>query len=649
MLALCAGACDRGEVLAPAEWSLAYDGEQAYAETPGVLPLPDREVRWTLARELDVPDAWRGRSLTLVFPFYVGPELRVTIDGVEAPPLDREGTSCAFRLPASSAARRHLVIAGHHQHFFDAVIPAAPTISATERGDPAYRTRSAIARWSTSFALGLLVVVTFTCAVSWMMDRRPADGWFAVQAASGTGLIAVSFTFRGLGWPFAPQLVPVFTVLAVVSGAAFIRAHFTGARASPRILALVPVGCGVTLVAFARPFDVTWYALALATLPIGVSYNVVMLARAMRDPLHASDARLFMIAWLGTVAGATLDNLLVFGLAIVPVPTMPFALASYAFIQSFIVSRERLRRTREAERLNVELRRQVADRSRELADALSGSAGSSAPIADGTVVEERYKVIRKLGTGAMGAVYEVERLADRRRCALKVITMRATGDVLSRFAREAQIAATLDAPNLVAVIDVGVSRTLGLFLVMELVGGGSLEQQRARFGDEAWARPLCAQIAAGLAAMHAVDVLHRDLKPANVLLTTDVPPIVKIADFGLAGMSAHAAIDAEADTAAPQLTQLGAFLGTPAYMAPELARGAEHASPASDVFALGVVAYELWTGRPPFAEPAVLLARRGVRPPPVSGVPDAIALALDAEPARRPTAAAVSAALAPDP
>ncbi len=642
-LALCLVACDRGDAIELGEWTLQYDGQEAYAETPGRLPLPDREVDWTLARDVEIPEAWRDQPLTLALPLYLGPALRVTIDGVQAPAIDREGTTCAFRLPASPATTRHLVIAGHHAHFFDAKIQAAPAISRTDRGDPAYVTRSTITRYSTSLTLGLLVMVTFVYLVSWVMDRRPADGWFGAQAAGGLGLVAVAFSFRAPAWPYLAQLSPLFGAISVATGAAFIRAYFSLAPLPRWVAALVPAACVLTIVAYLRPFEPIWWVLGLTTLPAGFACSMLLLSRAVRDPQHASDARLFAIAWVVTASTAVLDNLLTLGYPVIPVVTMPLALALYGFVQTFVVSRDRLRRTREAERLNVELRRQVADRSRELADALTGHTPSNVPIANGNIVEDRYKVIRQLGAGAMGAVYEVERISDGRRCALKVITMRATGDILARFAREAQLAATLDAPNLVAVIDVGMSRTLGLFLVMELVRGGSLEQQRARFGDGAWARPLCRQIAAGLAVMHAADVLHRDLKPANVLLDGGT---AKIADFGLAGANARAPIDAEAATAAPQLTQVGAFLGTPLYMAPELARGAEHASPASDVFALGVLAHELLTGKPPFAEPAVILASRGTKLPAVDGVPEVIARALDGDPALRPSAVEVRDAMA---
>jgi len=169
-----------------------------------------------LERDVEVPEAWRDRSLTLALPYYLGPELRVTVDGVEAPPLDRESTTCAFRIPASPAARRHLVIAGVHGHFFDARIQARPALSATERGDPAYVTRSTINRWSTSLSLGLLAMVTFLSAASWVLDRqRRADFGLAgldarapIDAEGATAAPQLTHHGAFLGTPayMAPEL-----------------------------------------------------------------------------------------------------------------------------------------------------------------------------------------------------------------------------------------------------------------------------------------------------------------------------------------------------------------------------------------------------------------------------------------------------------
>ena len=208
----------------------------------------------------------------------------------------------------------------------------------------------------------------------------------------------------------------------------------------------------------------------------------------------------------------------------------------------------------------------------------------------------------------MGEVHEVERLTDGRRLALKTITGNAKRESLARFAREAQVAAELDHPNVVATLDIGVTRSGTLFLVMELVTGASLAAARTRYGDVPWAIPVLQQIATALAAMHAQGIVHRDLKPSNVLVDGNT---VKVADFGLAGLVNQSDVaatlsPAEAAAVSPALTRTGAIMGTPIYMAPELAGGARAAGPSADIFSFGVVAYELLARQLPHTAPPVL-------------------------------------------
>jgi serine/threonine protein kinase len=216
----------------------------------------------------------------------------------------------------------------------------------------------------------------------------------------------------------------------------------------------------------------------------------------------------------------------------------------------------------------------------------------------------------------MGQVYEVERLTDGGRLALKVLNGVATSDALARFAREAQIAAELEHPNVVSVLDVGVSRSGMLFLVMELVHGASLSAERSRYGDTPWAVSIVHQIARALAAMHARGIIHRDLKPANILLDGGT---AKVADFGLASLTTRASVietPVAVDVASPELTRTGAIMGTPLYMAPELVQGAREAAPSSDVFSLGVVAYQLFARDLPHSASPVLERLNGRAPPP---------------------------------
>ena len=302
------------------------------------------------------------------------------------------------------------------------------------------------------------------------------------------------------------------------------------------------------------------------------------------------------------------------------------------------------------EHTNAELQRQIAERSRELSNALVKLQQPQQPIGEGRVIDGRYRVVRRLGAGGMATVHEVERISDGRHFALKTLRGSVDPESMARFAREAQIAAELHHPNLVPVIDLGVTDG-GLFLIMELIDGKSLEQERKQFGDREWALPLLAQIAEGLAAIHERGIVHRDLKPANILLADGT---ARIADFGLASLrnesfdATEQSIDPFLDSTQLQLTQPGSIFGTASYMAPELAAGAERAESASDVFSFGVIAYEMLVGSPPFAEPPMLTRAHGrtIVPPAVQGLPPLLRKCLDVDPARRPAAAQLARTLA---
>jgi eukaryotic-like serine/threonine-protein kinase len=203
-----------------------------------------------------------------------------------------------------------------------------------------------------------------------------------------------------------------------------------------------------------------------------------------------------------------------------------------------------------------------------------------------------YQILSELGRGGMGVVYHARQASLGREVALKIILAGAHAgqSERARFRVEAETAARLKHPNIVPIYEIGEQGQLP-YLALEFVEGGSLAQAMA-------VRPLAPIQAAGMVEtlaraidhVHQHGVVHRDLKPANVLLTADGVP--KITDFGLAKW-----LDAPSDHA----TQSGTVLGTPSYMAPEQAQG--HSGligPATDVYALGAILYEMVTGRPPF-------------------------------------------------
>jgi hypothetical protein len=205
----------------------------------------------------------------------------------------------------------------------------------------------------------------------------------------------------------------------------------------------------------------------------------------------------------------------------------------------------------------------------------------------------RYRILRRLGRGGMGTVYLAHDTQLDRRVALKVPHLRPGNDrdLLRRFEREARAASTLDHPNLCRVYDVGAIDGTP-YLSMAYIEGRPLSDEIRARGPfpQRTAAALVRKLALALEVAHRAGVVHRDLKPGNVMLTRRGEPVVT--DFGLARR------DHPDDL---RLTSSGQLLGTPAYMAPEQVRGDTAASgPASDVYALGVILYELLTGAPPF-------------------------------------------------
>ena len=426
----------------------------------------------------------------------------------------------------------------------------------------------------------------------------------------------------------------------------------------------------------------------------------------------------------------------------------PLAHALEAMRQDLQLKFEKLATShQEIQQLNEELRRQIENRSQRLMEALLRGTGArkGGQVVPGKLLSEHYLVLHTLGRGAMGAVYEVERVRDKRRFAAKVLSEQGDRMALMRFAREGQILARLDHPSLVSIVDIDITEAGTLFLVMELVRGTTLKLCHDRFRAPKKAIPLLQQIAEGLHAIHLRGIVHRDLKPANVLIAEGAEAgaegaRVKLADFGVStllasmddtteggvpsaraeggalksatpvgerrgagsaqlapapefettreqvrwsadelsgematvsapaagaaapaegggGLSAtssgNASVEAGADG---HLTQTGILVGTPMYMAPELSEGSRDARPASDVFSLGVIAYEVLTGEVPFSRPPVWARTRGEVPPapPLAKKrPDLptelhvlVDSCLDFDPAGRPTAAAVAAQLA---
>lgn len=214
----------------------------------------------------------------------------------------------------------------------------------------------------------------------------------------------------------------------------------------------------------------------------------------------------------------------------------------------------------------------------------------------------RYLIVRALGEGGMGLVYEAEHPGLGKRVALKTLrpSLADDAEVVARFLREGMAAARIRHPNVVDVTDVGTERGLP-YLVMEMLDGETLGAlvERGPLDPEAVAA-LLLPVCAAVAAAHARGVLHRDLKPDNVLLarTPHGPAQPKVLDFGIAKILG--------EDASLSLTSTAAVLGTPFYMSPEQARGARDLDARADQYALGVMLYECATGQKPFQASSLL-------------------------------------------
>jgi serine/threonine protein kinase len=760
--------------------------------------LPRGPAEYLLRAKVDVPEDMRGRPLTLAVA-HMPALATLRVDGSEAVAVDastldryRASSPHRWRIPEDASKDGHLELEMRVSHRFvrSAWIDSTPLLTTDPSGGSKLATVHELNTVAAIGALAAALVVAFLYGVIFvsLRDRRRAVyGWFALGAICGMPYPAflLGITQPALGVYEAPFMI-VALALGSIAAMFFTRAYVDAPPPSRVWFGVFAAVVAIALVA-RDPF-VSVLVMGPVVVVVTIANAIAQLAFLARleGERRSRSATIYSLAWPATVLLGLPDILAWLGQG---EPTSGIRTASLGIMgcslyQAAALTREHLVSLKRAGELNVELgqrvqllqakhhevkllndelRRQIAARSRELAEKLARMEDEDlAPppaLQAGALVEGRYRVIKELGSGGMGTVYEVQRISDGKHFALKALADGGGAESRARFAREAQIVANVNHPNVISIVDVDVAKSGFIFLVMELVDSGTtLHDVRRRERNIPWTLGVLAQVAAGIDAVHDAGIIHRDLKPGNILFSRGLDgrrPLVKITDFGIStlvpdgtrisameriAMMAQSSLpdanelldpfsspeevgpppvriseieagrasasassgttsdsglvtsakpqamldleyrpeektsldaktnkipkedDGASDRPAPKrtptapLTETGLIFGTPQYMGQELTTGTKNATRASDVFSLGIIAFEVLTGKRPFPE-APVRAKLSGRPLPQAmpfraacpTLPVEIAALLDRamahDPRGRPTAKELAAAL----
>jgi len=666
---------DTADAIRVPRWSLRVNGAGAARSVELPIRLdepsdPESTPTYRFETEVRLPRRMWGRTIWFVVPELAATS-RLVVDGERASsvaraPWDIVWTSgphvFEIRPDATRDGRVALAWSVHRVWRLSDAINAVPELHPERE----FGSRASIALGfglvAGSLAVGAVGMLGFAGFIMWWARREDRVGIFlALGAVSAGGL----FAFEA-GWAqLFGGVRSIFVIAASYSVGIVCVLVFTSrwfhVNALPRWFFTLPVAAIVTTVAgWTRPSQafVTTVPIVVIAAVIALTIHVVIL----RPGLPGSDARRTSV-WLGWIvlAISAVPEVLYYsgfgdltgGLRTATLGIFVWGCTlQQAMMSSRVADLEGTRSALDARALDARrendglevMKRDLERLARRDADVVLRALESTASrrkgprLRPGAIVDDRYEVLGTLGIGGMGSVYEVRRLADDERFALKV-AHHLDGETLARLAREAWVAATVQSSHVIAIYDVGVASEGYLFFVMERFPGAAASSSAYRYGDVPWALRVLADCARGLVDLHEAGIVHRDLKPPNILVA-DTPegPVAKVADFGISRfdstLEASGAVSdlssavnrslseraqksklfesiserpGPYDNGTPgkktpsSLTRAGAIAGTMAYMAPEVARGTTAVAREADIFGFGVIAYEMLVGQRPFS------------------------------------------------
>jgi serine/threonine protein kinase len=572
--------CTETVVVDVSRWRL----EPGPGGAPCDITLPDKlnaHVRegtpYVLRTTLDLPRELAARDVVLSVPSMHG-LVELEVNGVIVPEagdalpvLYRETGPHRWAIPAATTARGSLSLALLVDHRWR---PSAwwfspPRLTAGGL-EPFAALCWAFNRLGAAFMFVALLEVGIIHIAVFLTDRRRWPYfWFALQGTAACAYAAmVTGALQGAVGTFDGPLSAAFVCIALSAALHFFHTYFR-LGSPPRVLQAFSFVCIVGCVATTDPlpWQPVWAGLTVALLVVVVVYHLVGCVGLALRATPPTGVGIVASSWIIVGVGGGADALAWLGV-VDPLEgargACP-ALAIFGLLQSLLLSRDHIislksgdalnsalqaqvealeKQRSQVAQLNDELQRQVVDRSRQLFAALTlvGRGGIVPTLREGDLVQDRYRVVRQVGVGGMGAVYEVIRLKDQQRFALKLAT-KVEGAGLARLAREAEFAASLRHDNIIGVVDVDVENAGYLFIVMEFVDGVNLADLIETAQPRQQALSVLADICAGLVALHGAGIVHRDLKPSNVMVERRGDTVrARLMDFGI---SRHAGDEAD--------------------------------------------------------------------------------------------------------